>query len=162
MDKLFIFVEGSDDERFFRHYYSGRNVKMVQYANMPSKEFSSYIQTITHMNAADYIIVADSDGASIDDKKRKIIEKHPICNISKVFISQREIESWYIAGLNRCDSAKYRVKYIFCTDNISKEKFDLLIPKGYTPTSFKVEILKFYDFEEAKYRNASFKIFANA
>lgn len=160
MDKLYVFVEGSDDERFFRYYFSKKNVKIIQYANMPHKDFANLVQTISHTKNADYIIVADADGASINEKKDKVTEKRPTCDTSKVFISQYEIESWYIAGLNISDSAKYKVKYISCTDSISKEKFKTLIPKGYTSVSFKVEILKCFDLESAKSRNTSFGIFA--
>lgn len=42
---LFVFVEGSDDERFFSHYFRNRekDVKVVQYACMSKKELSNYI-----------------------------------------------------------------------------------------------------------------------
>lgn len=161
MDVLYVFVEGSDDERFFRFYFSTENVKIIQYARMTHKDFTKFLHSISHMKNADYIIIADADGASIDAKKEKVSEKHPVCDTSKVFISQHEIESWYIAGLNSNDSAKYKVKYINCTDSISKEKFETLIPKNFSPVSFKVEILKCFDLQAAINRNTSFGIFAN-
>lgn len=162
MNKLYVFVEGSDDERFFRYYFSKKNVKIIQYANMSHKDFANLVRTISYTSNVDYIILTDADGASIDEKKGKFTEKRPTCDCSKVFISQYEIESWYIAGFNSIDCAKYKIKYIDCTDSVSKEKFETIIPKGFTPVSFKIEILKCFDLESAKKRNTSFRLFANA
>jgi len=162
MKKLYVFVEGSDDERFVRYYFKNRDVQIIQYANMPYKEFGNLVQTISHTSNADYVVLADADGATIEAKKSKFIKRRPKCSSSKVFISQHEIESWYIAGLNNSNSIKYKVKNISCTDTFSKEEFDKLIPKGFTSISFKVEILKLFDVDLAKSRNTSFEIFASA
>ena len=105
---LFVFVEGSDDERFFRHYYSDSTVKIVQYAHMSNKDLTAYLNSINAMQESDYIIITDSDGAEIEAKRKKFIEKHPCCEATKVFVSKREIESWYLAGFSQDNAEKYR------------------------------------------------------
>ena len=77
----------------------------------------------------------------------------------KVFVSKREIESWYLAGFSQDNAEKYKVKFIYCTDDISKEKFRSMVPKDFNPVSFQVEILKSFDTVLATMRNRSFNIF---
>jgi len=156
---FFVFVEGSDDERFFKHYYSDPTVKIVQYSHMTNKELTAYINSVNALPESDYIIITDSDGAEIEAKKRKFVEKHPCCEGSKVFVSKYEIESWYLAGFSQENTEKHKVKYIYCTDDISKEKFRSMIPKTFNPVSFQVEILKSFDTALAVQRNRSFYIF---
>ena len=159
LNMLFVFVEGSDDERFFRHYYSDSTVKIVQYAHMSNKDLTAYLNSINAMQESDYIIITDSDGAEIEAKRKKFIEKHPCCEATKVFVSKREIESWYLAGFSQGNAEKYKVKFIYCTDDISKEKFRSMVPKDFNPVSFQVEILKSFDTVLATMRNRSFNIF---
>ena len=156
---LFVFVEGSDDERFFTHYYSDPTVKIVQYAHMSNKEIKGYINSINAMPECDYIFIADSDGAEIETKKQRFVERHPCCEANKVFVSKQEIESWYLAGFSQENADKYKVKFIYYTDDISKEKFRSMVPKNFNPVSFQVEILKSFDSALAALRNRSFCIF---
>ena len=55
---------------------------------------------------------------------------------------------------------KYKIKYLPRTDDVSKEKFDSMLPKNQTHISFQREILNNFDSECAKNRNYSFEIFA--
>lgn len=158
---LFVLVEGSDDERFLKHYYSDPSVKIIQYSNMPKKDLKAYIQSINVMPEYDYIIITDSDGAEIETKKKKFVERHPWCDIEKIFVSKQEIESWYLAGFSQENAEKYKMKYIHCTDDISKEKFRSMVPKAFDPVSFQVEILKYFDAILAQKRNQSFRIFCS-
>lgn len=158
---LFIFVEGRDDKRFFESYYKPEKVIFVEYKTMSNKEIQAYINSFSRITTADYLFFADADGASIKDKLDKTAKKYPMCDKSKIRIVQREIESWYLAGLNQTICAKYKVKYIPRTDDVSKEKFNSMVPKGHNHTSFQVEILKHFDKECAKSRNYSFESFAS-
>lgn len=159
MDTLFVFVEGNDDERFFNRYFqnAGINFKIIQYASMSKKEFTNYLKSVSDKN---YIIQVDADGVSIEKRKEKFATRHPVCDISKIFITQQEIESWYIAGLKEDFLEKYKIKCLNNTDNLSKEGFEILIPRKYNLLNFKIEALKFFDQETAKRRNTSFRIFA--
>lgn len=161
MGITYILVEGSDDVRFFSSYYSGKSVKIIAYKSMTNKEISSLINSIKKQYDSDYLFFADADGATVDAKINIISNKYPACEKSKIRIVQREIESWYLAGLNESACIKYRVKYIPHTDEISKEKFDSMIPKAHTHISFQLEILSQYDKEGAKGRNRSFRAFSS-
>lgn len=159
MSRLYIFVEGSDDERFFMHFCANFDIRIIQYSGMKNKELSGYIKTISKDLCSDYIIVCDSDGSDIEHKKNNFVQKHPDCNIDKIIVAKREIESWYLAGYNRDNCEKKKIKYIFNTDDISKEQFRHMIPKNYSIISFQMEILSVYDVILAKQRNRSFCIF---
>lgn len=160
MAKLYIFVEGSDDERFFKSYYDPAKIKIIPYANMPTKDITNYLKSIQSMNNSDYLFFADADGASIDDKTEIISKKYPLCEREKIRIVQWEIESWYLAGLDSLNCAKYKIKYLPHTNDVSKEKFISMLPKGHTRVTFQIEILKCFNQEEAKNRNYSFRVFA--
>lgn len=166
MKFLYLFVEGNDDERFLKSYchskYQGVEIRFVQYAKLTGRQISSLINALPNFRHADYFFFADADGATIEAKIDIVKSKYPYCDASKIRIVQREIESWYIAGLRESMCIKHKIKYIPHTDDLSKEKFDSMLPKGYTHISFQVEILKNYDVELAKSRNASFRNFADA
>lgn len=156
---LFIFVEGNDDKRFFEAYYKFEKVTFIPYKCLSNKVIKGYIDSFGEMGA-DYLFFTDADGATIEAKLEKAIKKYPMCDKTKIRIVQREIESWYLAGLDQANCTKYKVKYLPKTDDVSKEKFDSMIPKGYTHITFQIEILKHFDKECAKIRNLSFSRFA--
>ena len=55
---------------------------------------------------------------------------------------------------------KLKIKKLASADNITKEKFDALIPKKFTSRiDFMLEILKNFSIEIAKQKNNSFKYF---
>jgi hypothetical protein len=74
----------------------------------------------------------------------------------------KEIESWYLAGLDKNTSKKCGIrKKIGTTDNITKEHFNHLIPRNMPRTDFIQKILENYDVEIAKERCESFGYFLN-
>ena len=157
---LFVFVEGSDDRRFFNHYYESQKVNIIPYKPMTNKKITAYINSANALKS-DYLFFADADGATIEHKTEKVAQKYPMVDRSKIRIVQREIESWYLAGLNKTNCTKYKIKYLERTDEVSKEKFDSMIPKKLDHTSFQIEILKYFDKECAKSRNYSFDSFTS-
>lgn len=154
-----MFVEGPDDERFFASYFDGTYTRFVKYAIMDKKKVNQFVAAVSHICYADYIFIADSDGMSIEKRKETVVQKYMSISIDKVFVSQREIESWYLAGLNQERSNKYKVRYFDRTDDICKEKFESMVPRGFTPTSFMIEILHCFAINEAISRNLSFSQF---
>lgn len=157
---LFVFVEGSDDRRFFEHYYESTKVKIISYKSMTNKKIASYIETANALKY-DYLFFADADGATVEQKAEKVSQKYPMVDKTKIIIVQQEIESWYLAGLNKANCTKYKIKYLERTDEVSKEKFDSMVPKKLDHTSFQMEILKYFDKKCAKSRNHSFANFAS-
>lgn len=156
---LFVFVEGSDDRRFFNHYYESQKVNIIPYKQMANKKIASYINSVKALKS-DYLFFADADGATIEHKIEIVAQRYPMVEKSKIRIVQREIESWYLAGLDKTNCTKYKIKYLERTDEVSKEKFDALIPQKLDHTSFQVEILKHFNKDCAKSRNYSFNNFA--
>ena len=67
---LFVFVEGSDDRRFFEHYYESTKVKIISYKSMTNKKIASYIETANALKY-DYLFFADADGATVEQKQKK-------------------------------------------------------------------------------------------
>ena len=163
MKLLYLLVEGEDDKRFLEAYYHSKcrdlAIRVVKYASWTPKDIANLIRSFSSFRDADYLFFADADGATIESKIDIVKRKHPYCEKSKIRIVQQEIESWYIAGWSENMCAKYKVKYISHTDDLSKEKFNSMIPRGFTHISFQVEILKRYDVELAKSRNVSFRNF---
>ena len=164
--RLFLWVEGNDDERFFKRAIIPKlqekydDVRIIKYATMKKEKIDNYINSINSMKA-DYIYFADiNKSPCITAKKEKIRQERKYIDISKIIIVIREIESWYLAGLNTkaCDHLK--INNIGNTDNTTKEKFNTLVPKKFTSRiDFMLEILKIFSLKEAKHKNKSFKYF---
>ncbi len=163
---LVIFVEGLDEVRFFRNIivpfletrYSF--VDIYQYQNQKKKSVNNYLKSIKILGY-DYIYVTDMDfHPCATAKKEKIVNKYREVDINTVIVVKMEIESWYLAGLDKSNSGKLRISYHKNTDNLIKEAFDNLIPEKFGRKDFMVEVLKKFDFNQAKKQNSSFKYFA--
>ncbi|MDE6251337.1 MAG: hypothetical protein K2M78_01680 [Lachnospiraceae bacterium] len=153
---VYIFVEGTDDERFFKQIFKENNIKIVTYAKEKKEKINNYIKSIKSIPNCDYVLICDVDLKSLEDKKKEMIDRFPCCEVEKIIVSIAEIESWYLAGLNEKRSCDMKVKYIHKTDDITKEKFDILVPKRMHKINFMIEILKEFDIKVAMERNLSF------
>jgi hypothetical protein len=166
---LFILVEGDDDERLMRHIYK-TNLKdrylwinFYQYSQRKPKKIRAFIRSIRSLNA-DYMFFSDIDfEPCITSKKEKLGKKYQGLNAHSTQIVVIEIESWYLAGIDNTTSEKLNLnKLPEHTNDLTKEKFDDLIPKRFdSRIDFMKEILKYFSFERAKVANESFKYFAN-
>ena len=166
---LFILIEGNDDERFFesvvkpflQERYSA--IKFWQYAEENEKRKVSFIKSITSMKA-DYICIGDIDDVPcVTSKKEKITDDFgKKITANRIAIVIKEIESWYLAGLDEKASKKLGIrKKIKTTDNVIKEHFNQLIPKKMPRSVFMQKILENYDVEIAEEKNRSFEYFLN-
>lgn len=79
----------------------------------------------------------------------------------KIIIVKKEIESWYMAGIDESICDKYKITELESTENFSKEDFDKIIPKGKSRILFMHEILESYCCDVAKNRNSSINYFLN-
>lgn len=164
--QLFIWVEGDDDERFFNRIIIPElkkrydMVKVIKYAEMKKEKIDNFIKSIEGMKA-DYIYFADIDNSPcVTAKKEKIQQERKYIDTSKIIIVIKEIESWYLAGLDNKASKQLKIGNIETTDNITKESFKDLIPEKFTSRiDFMSEILKIFSIEMAKRKNKSFKYF---
>ena len=124
---FFVFVEGVDDERFFKSYFSNRyaDLVIIQYANLQKDKIIKFIKSIQSTPDSDYIFLGDEDGETIEGKTEKIMQCYSSLEREKIYIVQFEIESWYYAGLSPENHKKLKLKkYEFHTNSLTKEKFN--------------------------------------
>lgn len=148
MKNLYIFIEGDDF------------VKLVKHRKKKNEDIDRFLWTIKKMKA-DYIFTRDINGSPcVTDRKQRLLIDFKNINEEKIIIVKREIESWFLAGLNEISSKKCGVKSFDNTEHIAKTQFDDIIPKKFdSRIDFMQEILKFFCMETAKLKNNSFKYF---
>ncbi len=166
-ERLFIWVEGEDDLRFFNRIikpaFEGKYnlVEVRTYAALKRQKVSNYLRSINAMDAA-YIFVTDMNQAPcITARKEEIEDKFRNVDKDKVIVVIKEIESWYLAGLDDACSKKCGIRPCNTTDTIIKEQFDNMTPKKFISSriDFLQEILKYFQVEIAKQKNESFRYF---
>jgi len=167
--RLFIFVEGPDDERFFKKIViplfesTYDNIKIIKYAQESNKWRKNFLTSIILMNS-DYIYVSDIDQEPcVTAKKQKIKTQLDNIDTNKITIVIKEIESWYIALVCDENSNPVGLKPLKIADDITKEEFNKLMPSKYdSRVDFMSEILKItshYVLSIAKQKNKSLKYF---
>ena len=161
---LYIWVEGPTDNKFFekiiKPYFQERYdfVKIGEWSQTKPSIVCKMIKS-NCKHGQDYIFVTDFDGfRCVKQKKDKITQKYPL-NVNKVVIVKTEIESWYLAGLNKTTCKFFKIKTMKDTQLLKKDHFMKLIPKGYDEKMFKIEILENYSLKIAKQQNESFNYF---
>lgn len=163
--RLYIWVEGDDDVRFFDKIIKPKFVRKYNfvevrpYANLKKGRIGNFLKSIKAMND-DYIYVRDiNDSPCVSNKKQKV--KDEVRNIDKnrIIVVIKEIESWYLAGLD-VSYKIFGVRPFNITDTITKEQFNDMLPTKFdSRIDFMLEILKCFSIEKAKERNKSFKYF---
>lgn len=128
MECFFVFVEGPDDERFITSVLGNDKIKVIKYAREKKEYINRYIKSIKSIPNYDYIVICDIDLKSLVEKKNAILAQFPDCEVEKIIVSIAEIESWYIAGVDEITSKAMKIKYVYYTDYITKEKFNQMIP----------------------------------
>jgi hypothetical protein len=181
---LYILVEGGDDARFFERVVRPMfedefgHVQLWQYSQQEKEKVNTFLDSIRVMQAAgiaDLIIVADLDESPcVTDRKERIPSGFRSLSAgqspgqptgpfssTRILIVCREIESWYLAGLNDEECKRLGLTTtIDNTDRISKEQFLDLMPDRFDSKSeFMLEILRVFDHETARSKNSSFRYF---
>ncbi|MFH1563263.1 MAG: hypothetical protein ABIF11_07620 [Nitrospirota bacterium] len=160
--RLYVFVEGQDDKNFFEKIIKPKfekeynEVKVELYAEESFEWRRKYIRSIRKIKAADYIYVADINNAPcVTAKKQKIknIDK------DKIIVVIKEIEGWYLAGLDDTNSKRLKIPTVTTTDTITKEQFNRLISKNSSRINCMLEILKCFSLKIAWQKNTSFNYF---
>ena len=135
---LFIFVEGLDDERFFKrvvipeinHLYS--YVRIIKYANQTKKYIRNYLKSLKKMEAEIYFVADLNASPCITNKKKGILRKFSrYLTLDNIFVVILEIESWYIAGLTDKIMRRLQKKTYKNTNSLTKEEFNSHIPKKF-------------------------------
>lgn len=170
--RLYILIEGSDGGNFFngiiKPLFEKKYdwVNIVPHAQKPPKITRQFINCINSMSSdnlvADYIFVTDiNDAPCITHRKQTTQNKISNIDKDKIMIIRKEIEGWYLAGLDNACCKKCRIPTFNATENITKEQFNSLMPKKYEGSriDFLQEILKYFQVEIAKQKNESFRYF---
>lgn len=169
MTRLYLFVEGMDDIRFFEsiivpyfeEYYDA--VHLIGYAGMKNSRISSYLRAICALND-DYLLVADVDNAVNTGAKKDIIRhRFPEIDPKKIMIVIMEIEGWYLAGLPSHDAGELGVPDYSDTNHLIKEQFNAIIPVSFdSRIDFLIELLHRFQSDVAVTKNKSYSYFYRA
>ena len=163
---LYILVEGPDDERFVERIIKPlierkfSSVPIIRYARMSPSKVRNLLRSIHKQNDG-YLLFADFDGDScITSRKTNVINKFNFLNDNRIIIVKQEIESWYYAGLSGRACRTIGIRKLDKTDNLNKEQFISLISEKFPDVdNCMIEILNYFELEEAKKKNSSFAYF---
>lgn len=164
---LFIMVEGNDDERFFNKVICPlleedyKNIKIWQHAQKSRETVEKMFLSMEDLEA-DYIYVEDLDHEkNIAAKKTIILNKVDYINKERIVIVVKEIESWYLAGINQEDASLMKIPYIENTENIFKEDFNSMVHKSQYDSRINLmqKLLKCFSVQAALQKNSSFALF---
>jgi len=166
--RLFILVEGSDDERFvfalsepLKAIAGYDHIQPYAYANAPTKKVEGLIRSIRNMEGAEYVYCTDlNDSPCIQAKKRKLQDSKGFLDASRIIVVVPEIEAWYVAGLNDQAFQALGIRPQNCTDDVTKEVFNHLKPRRFRlRLDFTQELLKHFQIRTARQHNRSFDYF---
>jgi hypothetical protein len=166
-DRLWVLIEGEQDERFFKkilHKQFRKKYKYVHYwpyAEEKPELFEGMISSCIDENI-DYIITGDCDSDDPNTHVDKLYERsNKIVNKSNIFIIIKEIESWYLSGLSEDKIKLMEFKESFDnTNDLTKQDFENMKPKKYKSFYYYITtILSYFDHNIAINKNNSFKQF---
>ncbi len=164
--RLFLMVEGNDDERFFSRVIVPllapryRSIRLVKYACMKSNRVCRFIRSIRRAGD-EVLVVADIDKApGVAVKKQILMGRFCVVHPSEILVIIQEIESWYLAGLGTQDAHLLGVQTFPSTDRVTKEIFNETIPPHYVSRiAYMLELLSRFSIPEACKKNRSFRYF---
>lgn len=165
--EIYFFVEGLDDERFIRMIVASlidkkHRCSLHQYSGMSKKKIKDFLNSIKAMNYADYFFLRDINSSSCITKKKSDLRDVYTNRLdeNRIIVVIKEIESWYLAGLDDKKCKELGIKPFRDTDSITKEQFnDIIPPKFDSRIDFMAEVLKRFSIETAKSKNKSFQYF---
>ena len=164
--RLFIWVEGTDDERFFTTIVAPRlgsrydDITVRRYAGVKNEVINNFLTSIKAMGA-DYLFVADIDNAPcVTRKKEALCGTFNRLDERRIVVVKAEIEGWYHAGLDATAARHLGTRMERDTQTLTKEQFYTRRPMRYrSDINYMVELLRHFDFDAAQRQNASFAYF---
>lgn len=166
---LVIWVEGPDDKRFFDKIIKPRferkygRVHIRQYSNMNNQVVVDINDSLKKQDY-DCICVTDINKAPCVSQKKNEKQKEEFKNVDKnsIIVVIKEIESWYLAGLDDNACNKFGFTTFSSTDGIGKGQFkelqrNLRQIRFDSGIDLMQEILKSFKIETAKQKNKSFR-----
>lgn len=170
MKYLYIFLEGEDDKRYFKAIIEPvlknkyDKISYHLYRQEKKEKVIRFLKSIESVSSWDYIFIADIDlFEDVKSKKEKLIKSYENLKADKIVIVIREIESWYLAGLDLDYRKKYDISIKNNTNDIIKESFDNILKKSklkrMSKSSWMIEIIKNYNLDIATHNNDSLNYF---
>ena len=164
--RLWILIEGNDEQRFFetiKHIFKNKYdfVQTWQYAKEPPRRIKNFLKSIKAMNS-DYFFLRDINNfPCVTARIESITNKYGTrIDTNNLIIVVKEIESWYLAGLDDESCDKLGLSAFLNTDDITKEQFDHIRPQKFDSSiDFMAEILKRFSLETGEQKNRSFAYF---
>lgn len=164
--KLYIFVEGNDDELFYKRILlplflkKYTEVEIFKYAQWKRQKVELFLQSIITLNY-DYIFTADIDlEPTVNSKKNVVRKRFGNLEMNHIYIAIKEIESWYLAGCTPETAAFMHILLPENTNEITKEDFNAIGQTSYrSRIDFMLELLKRYSYETAVTKNDSYAYF---
>lgn len=176
--QLYIYVEGTHDISFFQHVIkplfenNGYDHVVIREYNGDQymgdcKDISNDINNFIHIDenvsgfCSHYLFITDRGcHPCVTDRKDKIKRYIPNIDEEKIVVVVVEIESWYLAGLDKDSSRKLRLPYYENTDTLSKSALTDHIPQRMkSEIAFRQMILDKFSVNVAILKNQSFKYF---
>ncbi len=167
--RLWVLVEGRDDKRFFetviKPIFEKKYdfVKPWPYAQKRAIKVEHFLRSIKSMGS-DYFFWGDINSLPcVTAKKKGVMDSYgQMLDANNIIVVVREIESWYLAGLNDRSCKQLGFRAFRNTDNITKEKLEELMPRKFdSRIDFMVEILKKFSVNTARQKNKSFDYFVS-
>jgi len=164
---LWIFVEGNDDERFLQEIgsVSGKSHDWIlrpwKYSQKPKKLIRNFLASLRQMGVS-YLFLSDINfSPCVSDRRSKLQERYEErLNVNNVVVVEKEIEAWYLAGLDDNSCKELGIRRLAKTDTVTKEQFDRMIPGKFdSRIDFMIEVLKKFSVETARKKNKSFAYF---
>jgi hypothetical protein len=161
-----ICVEGDDDERFVKSVLQPRiagttdPLLCFKYAEERIEKVNLFLETVAALGWS-YILLCDLDDCPDRDIRCEQVRAtfRPLEH-EQIVVVEREIESWYLSGLNDIDASELDVQPIRRTDRIGKTALERAAHGCGRPlVDFKVELLRRFDVQTARLRNTSFDEF---
>ena len=165
--RLYICIEGPDDEMFFNKVVVPQlqdtydHIDLFRHAQKSPRKCNKFLSSVKRIPGAEVIWTRDIDRSPcvtfLKDKLR--------CNLSSIadnpiLIVVKEIESWYLAGVDREGSRSLGIQNSPTTDAITKEEFTDIRPQNIkTNREFMLAILDHFSIETAQSKNRSFRYF---
>ena len=174
--RIIIFVEGSRDEEFISLIFSrgldGRDFNIIKMKEWQNDKTSKKIIGALKSGAIEVLIVIDSDANNYggwnetirDQRFGKFVKemkltryKNEVSKITKFVVI--EIESWYVAGLNKSARKKLKFKKSkLDTDRFTKENLEELLEREPLIEDYSA-MLEEFELDEAISNNRSFNDF---
>ena len=156
--RIYVLVEGSTDTLFvervvmpaFKRERPNAVVQVLEYAARAPRWLRALLRSI-EAQKADYVFVCDQD-ASVCKSSCKL-KRQGTCDSlmsHRICVVDREIEAWYLAGVDSDACRELKMHFLPSTDGITKEDFAAMRPSRFsTNLDFMLSIVERFNLNHA-------------